>query len=168
MCKIAGCAAVNVAPNTLDLYRFYSAIETAERFSATVQTLNVWVRHGVIHPVHLNGDSYRLEGSRQNAVSQAWENRTESNFCQNDSLYSLHASRGITLSMVLRRDTYAGRPRLVVYSSAATMAHYPARLDNTAVRCRHMSNMLSGSQGNVWPPYRVNKVQIDGNVFLCS
>ena len=36
----AGPSAVEIVPTTLDVYRFYSAVETAERFDATVEALD--------------------------------------------------------------------------------------------------------------------------------
>ena len=49
--------AVVIVPTTLDVHRFYSAIETAERFGATLEALDEWVREGFIQPVFLEGES---------------------------------------------------------------------------------------------------------------
>ena len=52
----AGPPAVEIVPTTLDVHRFYSASETAARFSATVEALDEWVRGGYIEPVFLAGE----------------------------------------------------------------------------------------------------------------
>ena len=56
MDEYAGSPAVVVVPTTLDIYRFYSASETAEIFAATVEALDEWVRGGFICPVFLYGE----------------------------------------------------------------------------------------------------------------
>ena len=57
MMQYAGLPAADLVPNTLDIRRFYSAVETADRFAATVEDLDEWVREGCIEPVVLNGEA---------------------------------------------------------------------------------------------------------------
>ena len=57
MMQNAGEPAVNLCSNPLDIFRFYSAVETAERFDATLEALSEWVREGFIQPVFLEGES---------------------------------------------------------------------------------------------------------------
>ena len=52
----AGAPAVTVVSPTLDIYRFYSASETAAIFGATVEALDEWVCEGFIQPVFLDGE----------------------------------------------------------------------------------------------------------------
>ena len=52
----AGEPAFVVVPTTLNIFRFYSAGETAEIFAATEEALDEWVRGGFIKPVFLYGE----------------------------------------------------------------------------------------------------------------
>ena len=52
----AGEPAFVVVPTTLNIFRFYSAGETAEIFAATVEDLDEWAQGGFIEPVCLAGE----------------------------------------------------------------------------------------------------------------
>ena len=56
MDEYASSPAVVVVPTTLDIFRFYSAGETAEIFAATVEDLDEWVQGVFIKPVFLYGE----------------------------------------------------------------------------------------------------------------
>ena len=45
------------SPSLTNIYRFYSAGETADKFAATVEALDERVREGCIEPVFLEGES---------------------------------------------------------------------------------------------------------------
>ena len=44
------------SPSLTNIYRFYSAGETADKFAATVEALDERVREGFIQPLFLNGE----------------------------------------------------------------------------------------------------------------